>query len=133
MSIQLMDFKTAYPDSYSVTKNNAKANRSKMTDAESLLWHYLRQEKLGVRFRRQHIIGDYIVDFISLKQRLVIEVDVGYHNEIVQQQEDRIRQRRLESMGYKVIRFTNEEVFCSIEDVISTIKDNINSDLPFRV
>ena len=83
MSIQLMDFKTAYPDSYLVTKNNAKANRSKMTDAESLLWHYLRQEKLGVRFRRQHIIGDYIVDFISLKQRLVIEVDGGYHNEIV--------------------------------------------------
>ena len=87
-----MDFKTEYPDSYSVTKTNAKANRSKMTDAESLLWHYLRQEKLGVRFRRQHIIGDYIVDFISLKQRLVIEVDGGYHNEIVQQQEDRIRQ-----------------------------------------
>jgi very-short-patch-repair endonuclease len=104
-----------------------------MTDAESLLWHYLRQEKLGVRFRRQHIIGDYIVDFICLKQRFVIEVDGGYHNEIVQQQEDRIRQRWLECMGYKVIRFTNEEVFCSIEDVISTIKDNINSDLPFRV
>ena len=128
-----MDFKTAYPDSYSVTKENAKINRSNMTDAESLLWHYLRQEKLGVRFRRQHIIGDYIVDFISLKQRLIIEIDGGYHNDIVQQQEDRIRQNWLESMDYKVIRFTNEEVFYNIETVISTIKGNINLELPFRV
>ena len=128
-----MDFKTAYPDSYSVTKENAKTNRSNMTDAESLLWHYLRQEQLGVRFRRQHVIGDYIVDFICLKQRLIIEIDGGYHNDIVQQQEDRIRQNWLESMGYKVIRFTNEEVFYNIETVISTIKDNINLDLPFKV
>ena len=128
-----MDFKTAYPDSYSVTKENAKTNRSNMTDAESLLWHYLRQEQLGVRFRRQHVIGDYIVDFICLKQRLIIEIDGGYHNDILQQQEDRIRQNWLESMDYKVIRFTNEEVFYNIETVISTIKDNINLDLPFRV
>ena len=128
-----MDFKTAYPDSCSVTKENAKTNRSNMTDAESLLWHYLRQEQLGVRFRRQHVIGDYIVDFICLKQRLIIEIDGGYHNDILQQQEDRIRQNWLESMDYKVIRFTNEEVFYNIETVISTIKDNINLDLPFRV
>ena len=128
-----MDFKTAYPDSYSVTKENAKTNRSNMTDAESLLWHYLRQEQLGVRFRRQHVIGDYIVDFICLKQRLIIEIDGGYHNDIVQQQEDRIRQNWLESMDYKAIRFTNEEVFYNIETVISTIKGNINLDLPFRV
>ena len=128
-----MDFKTAYPDSYSVTKENAKTNRSNMTDAESLLWHYLRQEQLGVRFRRQHVIGDYIVDFICLKQRLIIEIDGGYHNDILQQQEDRIRQNWLESMDYKVIRFTNEEVFYNIETVISTIKGNINLDLPFRV
>ena len=128
-----MDFKTAYPDSYSVTKENAKTNRSNMTDAESLLGHYLRQEQLGVRFRRQHVIGDYIVDFICLKQRLIIEIDGGYHNDILQQQEDRIRQNWLESMDYKVIRFTNEEVFYNIETVISTIKGNINLDLPFRV
>ena len=128
-----MDFKTAYPDSYSVTKENAKTNRSNMTDGESLLWHYLRQEQLGVRFRRQHVICDYIVDFICLKQRLIIEIDGGYHNDIVQQQEDRIRQNWLESMDYKVIRFTNEEVFYNIETVISTIKGNINLELPFRV
>ena len=104
-----------------------------MTEAESLLWRYLRQEQLGVRFRRQHVIGDYIVDFICLKQRLIIEIDGGYHNGIVQQQEDRIRQNWLESMGYKVIRFTNEDVFYHIETVISTIKDNINLELPFSV
>ena len=126
-----MDFKTAYPDSYSVTKENAKTNRSNMTDAESLLWHYLRQDQLGVRFRRQHVIGDYIVDFICLKQRLIIEIDGGYHNDIVQQQEDRIRQNWLESMGYKVLRFTNEDIFHDIESVITNINNNI--DLPFKV
>ena len=103
-----------------------------MTDAESLLWHYLRQVQLGVRFRRQHVIGDYIVDFICLKQRLIIEIDGGYHNDIVQQQEDRIRQNWLESMGYKVLRFNNNDIFHQIESVITIIKQNISIDLPFK-
>ena len=107
----LMDFKTAYPDSYSTTKQYAKENRSQMTDAEKLLWYHLRQEKLGARFRRQHIIGDYIVDFICLKQKLIIEIDGGYHQETTQQTEDKTRQNWLESMGYKVLRFTNEDIF----------------------
>ena len=106
-----MDFKTAYPDSYSTTKQYAKENRSQMTDAENLLWYHIRQGKLGVRFRRQHIIGDYIVDFICLKQNLIIEIDGGYHQETTQQTEDKTRQNWLESMGYKVLRFTNEDIF----------------------
>ena len=126
-----MDFKTAYPDSYSITKKYAKENRSLMTDAENLLWYHLRQGKLGVRFRRQHIIGDYIVDFICLKQKLIIEIDGGYHQETTQQTEDITRQNWLESMGYKVLRFTNEDIFHDIESVITTINNNI--DLPFKV
>ena len=94
-----------------------------MTDAEKLLCYHLRQEKLGARFRRQHIIGDYIVDFICLKQKLIIEIDGGYHKEPPQQTEDKTRQNWLESMGYKVLRFTNEDIFHDIESVITTINN----------
>ena len=127
-----MDFKTAYPDSYSTIKQNAKDNRSMMTDAERYLWNYIKNEQIGVRFRRQHIIGDYIVDFICLKQKLIIEVDGGYHNNPTQQQKDRIRQNWLESMGYKVLRFNNNDIFHDIESVITIIKQNISIDLPFK-
>ena len=127
-----MDFKTAYPDSYSTIKQNAKANRSMMSDAERYLWNYIKNEQIGVRFRRQHIIGDYIVDFICLKQKLIIEVDGGYHNNPTQQQKDRIRQNWLESMGYKVLRFNNNDIFHQIESVITIIKQNISIDLPFK-
>ena len=127
-----MDFKTAYPDSYSTIKQNAKDNRSMMTDAERYLWNYIKNEQIGVRFRRQHIIGDYIVDFICLKQKLIIEVDGGYHNNPTQQQKDRIRQNWLESMGYKVLRFNNNDIFHQIESVITIIKQNISIDLPFK-
>ena len=126
-----MDFKTAYPDSYSTTKQYATENRSQMTDAENILWYKIKQGKLGVSFRRQHIIGDYIVDFICLKQKLIIEIDGGYHQEATQQTEDKTRQNWLESMGYKVLRFTNEDIFHDIESVISIINNNI--DLPFKV
>ena len=84
-----------------------------------------------MRFRRQHIIGDYIVDFICLKQKLIIEIDGGYHQETTQQTEDKTRQNWLESMGYKILRFTNEDIFHDIESVITTINNNI--DLPFKV
>ena len=127
-----MDFKTAYPDSYSTIKQNAKDNRSMMTDAERYLWNYIKNEQIGVRFRRQHIIGDYIVDFICLKQKLIIEVDGGYHNNPTQQQKDRIRQNWLESMGYKVLRFNNNDILHQIESVITIIKQNISIDLPFK-
>jgi very-short-patch-repair endonuclease len=103
-----------------------------MTDAERYLWNYIKNEQIGVRFRRQHIIGDYIVDFICLKQKLIIEVDGGYHNNPTQQQKDRIRQNWLESMGYKVLRFNNNDIFHQIESVITIIKQNISIDLPFK-
>ena len=77
------------------------------------------------------MIGDYIVDFICLKQKLIIEIDGGYHQETTQQTEDITRQNWLESMGYKVLRFTNEDIFHDIESVITTINNNI--DLPFKV
>ena len=104
-----------------------------MTEAESALWKYLKGNGLGHKFLRQHIIGDYIVDFLCRDKMLVIEVDGGYHSERTQQEDDAVRQQWLESIGYKVIRFTNEEVILNIDSTIQTIKYNLSDDtLPPR-
>jgi len=89
--------------------------------AEQYLWEHLRGKTLGLDFLRQHIIGDYIVDFVSRHDGLVIEVDGGYHSEPQQQQEDVIRENYLERMGYHVMRFSNEEVLFNIDSVIKQI------------
>lgn len=72
-------FKTAHPDIYAILKDNAHHNRIEPTDAEKILWQHIRRKALGVRFRRQHAIGDYIVDFACINLKLIIEVDGGYH------------------------------------------------------
>jgi len=76
---------------------------------------------LGMEFLRQHIIGDYIVDFVSRHGGLVIEVDGGYHSEPQQQEDDVIREQDLERMGFHVMRFSNEEVLFDIDNVIEQI------------
>ena len=96
-----------------------------MTEAESRLWQFLKKNQLGVSFRKQHIIGTFIADFICLSSRLIIEVDGGYHtlpNQVISDEE---RTRFLEGLGYKVIRFTNEEVLYDIDKVLNMIKENI--------
>ena len=92
-----------------------------MTEAESALWKYLKGNGLGHKFLRQHIIGDYIVDFFCRDKQLVIEVDGGYHSEPCQKEDDETRTKYLESKGFKVIRFTNEEILFNIESVINRV------------
>jgi len=123
-----MRYKTASPDRYELLKAFARENRKNATLAENVLWEYLRNGELGEKFLRQHIIGDYIVDFVSRHDGLVIEVDGGYHSEPRQQEEDKLREEVLEQMGYHVIRFTNEEVLCDIENVLNQIENHINSE-----
>ena len=95
-----------------------------MTDAERVLWDAIRTIP-NVHFRRQHPIGDYIADYICLKQKLVIEVDGGYHSEPRQQEDDKTRTSNLNNPGYRVIRFSNEEVLYDTDNVIEQIKNNI--------
>ena len=76
---------TADAMAYTAVENNAVENRRAMTPAEEKLWQELRADKLGVHFRRQHVIGMYIADFVSLKNQLVIEVDGEYHSTPEQQ------------------------------------------------
>jgi len=118
-----MSYKTASPDRYELLKAFARENRKNATLAENVLWEYLRNGELGEKFLRQHIIGDYIVDFVSRHDGLVIEVDGGYHSEPRQQEGDKLREEILEQMGYHVIRFTNEEVLCDIENVLNQIEN----------
>lgn len=108
----------------------AKENRNKPTEAERLLWLYISSKQLGVRFRRQHIIGQYIADFACLEKMLVIELDGGYHSLPEQLISGEQRTADLQEMGYRVIRFTNEELFQGIDLVLTKIKNALNENAP---
>ena len=112
---------------YDLLKQNALRNRANSTDAEAVLWNILRRGQLGAKFRRQYIIDAYIVDFVCLDKRLVIEVDGEYHYTEVQQQEDKNRTEILQKYGFRVIRFTNEQVLYDTENVINIIKNNMET------
>ena len=104
----------------------AKERKKFLTDAERILWEHLRGKALRVRFRQQYIIDNYIADFVCLSKNLIIEVDGGYHNDPAQQKEDSIRTVRLQELGFKEIRFTNEEVLSDIDNVLTRIEHELN-------
>ena len=101
----------------------ARQLRKSMTDTEWRLWLALRNGSLdGHRFRRQHPIGPFVVDFVCLKRRLVIEVDGDIHSTDEQRAKDAERQRWLESEGYRVIRFRDIEIGDSLENALGKIR-----------
>ena len=118
-------YETADEIEYELLKANAIKNRQYETQAENLLWLYLKGKQSGYKFRRQHIIKQYIADFINLKYKLIVEIDGKYHFRDEQIIKDEERTRDLEQWGYTVIRFTNEEVFNHREEVIKKIKETI--------
>ena len=122
-------YKTADPFKYSLLKEFARENRKNPTEAESLLWQFLRDGQLGTVFKRQHIIDNYIADFISLRQKLIIEVDGGYHSLPDQIISDEERTEILNYWGYRLIRFTNEDILFGIDMVLEKIKEEINDSL----
>lgn len=130
----------ADPILYPLLKEYAQKNRNHPTEAESLLWEILSGRRIpaiqqrttngnspfrgygGLKFRRQHIIGKYIADFACLETKLIIEVDGKYHNLEGQQEEDAIRTKVIEDYGYRVLRFTNEQVLYDTEQTLEKIK-----------
>lgn len=120
------NYNTASPDRYLLLKDFAQRNKQFPTDAERLLWEFIRAKQLSVKFNRQHIIGDYIVDFVCVEKKPVIEVDGGYHSEYEQIEKDELRTERLNMMGFSIIRFSNEEVITDIWRVINIIKSRLN-------
>lgn len=104
------------------SRDRARRLRKNMTDAERLLWRYLRRKALGHKFRRQVPVGPYIVDFLCLEKEMIIEVDGGQHFENA---DDKVRDTWLLSEGYKVIRFWNSEVLGNIEGVLYAIQTEL--------
>ena len=108
------------------TSGHAKKLRKNMTDAERKLWTHLRSRQLGgVKFRRQHQIGPYVVDFIAFEPKLVIELDGGHH--ALQLEEDSKRSDWLASNGFTVLRFWNHEVLQQTQNVLQAITERLNS------
>ena len=107
---------------------NARGNRKNPTEAEDALWHEVRNSNLGFKIRRQHYIGNFIVDFVCLEKKLIIEVDGGYHDTSEQIEFDELRTLELEQKHlFKVIRFNNEEVLNNIKSVLVKIKEELSS------
>ena len=110
--------------------NYSKELRKDSTDAENLIWYYLRNGQLaGLKFRRQEAIDDYIADFVCFENKLIIELDGGQHNDTQNIEYDKKRTAYLERKGFKVLRFWDNEIFENIECVLETILNNIPSPL----
>ena len=120
-------FETTDASTYQLLLDKAREMRQNPTEAESILWSYLSDNKLGVHFRRQHPVYGYIPDFVSLKNQIIIEIDGGYHLEGEQPEKDAERTRYLNQAGFVVLRFTNEEVLCDIDSVLEDITDLITT------
>jgi very-short-patch-repair endonuclease len=101
--------------------NFARNNRKESTKAEKIIWNLIRNKKMGIAFRRQHQIGKYIVDFISLEKKLIIEIDGGQHNEERNINYDEERTMFLNSNGFKVLRFWNNDILENLEGVHSVL------------
>ncbi|WP_353137304.1 leucine--tRNA ligase [Pseudopedobacter sp.] len=119
-------YETANSAAWKLLKENSRFNRKNQTDAEELLWQYLRNNETGYKIRRQHVIDGYIADFACLDKRLVIEVDGEYHNNVEAIEYDKIRTQFLNEAGFDVIRFTNEEVINETEKIVAEIKEKLS-------
>ena len=118
-------YETTDSATYQLLQDKAREMRRNPTEAESALWNFLSGDKMGVHFRRQHPVFGYIPDFVCLKERLIIEIDGGYHLAEEQQETDLERTEYLNQMGYVVLRFTNESVLNDIDTVLEEISDTL--------
>ena len=120
-------FETTDAATYQLLLDKARKMRNNPTEAERLLWHYLKNNQLGVHFRQQHPIAGYIPDFVCLNARLIIEIDGGYHLEGEQPELDAERTQWLNQQGFVVLRFTNDEVFAGVDDVLEDITSTLET------
>ncbi len=116
---------TANPHVYPYIKDIREELKNNPTEAEKVIWEYLRAKKTGYKIRRQHIIGNYIADFVCLSKKVIIEIDGKIH--LQQKEQDEFRTYALNDEGYKVIRFTNEEVMANPQSVANQIKEILDN------
>src|SRR5687768_13285465 len=116
---------------YAGSLTRTRELRQTSTDAESLLWDRLRNRQLpGFKFRRQHQIAKYVVDFYCDKAKLVIECDGGIHSSAEAWHHDQNREAYMSALGLRTLRFTNEEVLNETEHVLSEISDYLRAAKP---
>ena len=113
------------PELWFKLKDIAREYRHEMTEAEKVLWVRLRNKGIGIKFRRQHTIERFIVDFVCIDQKLIIEVDGDIHRKTVER--DEIRDEFLTSLGFTVLHFWNDEVLNNIEIVLDRIKQALGN------
>ncbi|NBR26905.1 MAG: endonuclease domain-containing protein [Betaproteobacteria bacterium] len=107
--------------------SNARTLRKNLTDAEKRLWQKINRRQIGAfKFRRQHPIGEYIVDFVCLERHLIVELDGGQH--AAQVAYDDQRTAWLKSRGYRVLRFWNNDVMSNTDGVVEKILEAISDD-----
>ena len=102
--------------------------RQRQTETEKLLWFNLRNRKLnGIKFKRQAVIGKYVVDFVSFEKMLVIELDGGQHNSPNVIIKDKERTKYLEELGFKVVRYWDNEIFNHLESILEDILEKAST------
>lgn len=101
-----------------MSESKARLLRKNPTDAEKRLWSRLRGNQLGCKFRRQHPVGGYVADFACVEHRLIVEADGGQHAE---NPSDAVRTQRLEALGWRVLRFWNNEILQNTDGVVAVI------------
>src|SRR5690606_18170447 len=105
-----------------------KELRNNSTSAEATLWKSLQKKQLGGRkSRRQHSIENYIVDFYCPSEQLIVELDGAVHLDFAIQNKDYERQKKLETLGFKVLRFENRHVFENLDEMLNEIKANFKN------
>lgn len=120
------NWQTAKSNFYNISKTYQKELRKNPTPSEKIIWELVRNKRLnGYKFRRQHIIDVFIVDFVCLKKKLIIEIDGKIHD--FQKEYDKERTLFLNEMDFQVIRFTNDQVLHNLEYVTQEILTNLNS------
>jgi len=126
--IEKKDYETADPTMYGLLKEFVSKHRSYPTEAEKVFWELVKGKKLDMyKFRRHHIIGQYIADFVCLQENLIIEIDGLIHQLPNVKSNDEERTKWLESKGFRVLRFTNEEVFGDADNVITKVKSALHN------
>lgn len=103
----------------------AEKLRANMTATELIIWNYLKAKPFGFKFRRQHPINRFILDFYCHRKRLSIEIDGGYHLNKEQSEKDKERTAYLKKVGIKELRFSNQEVENALDSIISKIENEL--------
>lgn len=118
--------KGMHNDAKPVVFRNARILRLNPTKSEELLWDSLKKKQLGVKFRRQHPINNFVLDFYCHSHKISIEIDGKYHDSVEQKAKDEKRTITLSQLGIRELRFTNTAVETAIENVLKQIEEAIN-------